>query len=278
MIPAGTLSQKGEQVIYISVGTHDSINMRNLFLAINPHITGPTKARFVISGTALIRGTTSGPALITSSWPAGSEIRLDVLGGMIAGLGGDGGDGGVVPSTYNGYPEQLDALPGQNGGTAILVTYPISINNVGGIIGGGGGGGGGGGAVIIPDGVGGSGKWVAGSGGGGGAVYGQGGIEGGVAYPLFNTAGNNGSNAADTTTGGNGGPAVYDAINGYSGNGGAGGRGGDLGWDGAAGSPGAAGTNEIGAGGAGGLRGSSIVGGAMVTWITVGDLRGSFVL
>jgi hypothetical protein len=113
---------------------------------------------FVASGVKLGSPERSAPALYASSpFVTGSELALENQG-FIVGAGGQGG-----ATLYNSY--DLD-YAGEQGGTAISLALPTTINNsLGGIYGGGGGGGG---MMIATVGVIGTGKEC---GGGGGQGY-----------------------------------------------------------------------------------------------------------
>jgi hypothetical protein len=261
MIAAGTLDQGGV-VFTLTAGngaSFPSLSLRDWFTGWYPSVTGAVKVRFVLSGTARMHGTTSGGPISTGTWPVGSFLYLDMPGGLITGLGGTGGVGGDGSSSG-----PFSGAPGGAGSAGLVVTYPISINNTGGIISGGAGGGGGGGGART-GGLGGS-----GGGGGGGSVLGLADIGG----PSDGTTagGGIGSNAGiSPQVGGGGGYGGY----GPSLQGGTGGAGGDLGQPGEVG---AAGTGTASAaGGAGGAVGPAVIGNSLVTWITVGDVRGPLV-
>lgn len=90
----------------------------------------PLMAKIVIAPAGVARA-----MVVSSNFPAGSSISIDVQG-AIAGIGGAGGAGGIGSS--------LPAQAGQPGGTALHVRFPVVLKNTGVIAGGGGGGGGGG--------------------------------------------------------------------------------------------------------------------------------------
>ena len=144
------------------------VNLLDLFVATyGPPVEGE-QVKFTVASEAFICASTiNNYALITGDWPPHSNLSLDVLG-TIAGRGGDGGRGGYVQDS-NTAPQS-----GQNGGNAVLATYPITINNQGTIAGGGGGGGGG---KASSSHIGGS--------GGGGAPYGLRGTSG---WPYYEDA------------------------------------------------------------------------------------------
>ncbi len=261
MIAPGTLDQGlREYVLTLGASTVNyAVNLRDWFVDQHPTVTGKVKVRFVLESNALVYGTISNWAMTTSiAWPAGSTLTLDMPGGVIAGFGGRGGAGAVFDYQQGG--------DGDDGQLALEVLYPITINNTGGIISGGGGGGGGGGAG--QDGF----LRGAGGGGGGGSMIGYGGI-GGVGSGV--ASGTNGAAATTSQTGANGGIGGRSAVGPDFGQGGTGGKGGDLGQ---AGSPGGTGSGEdFSSGGAGGAVGPAVGGNSMVTWLTVGDVRGALI-
>jgi len=75
---------------------------------------------------------TSGYALRTGRFPAGSTIQINIGAGAY--LVGRGGDGGAGASAYG------PATDGQGGGAAIFIEAPTLLFNYGSILGGGGGG------------------------------------------------------------------------------------------------------------------------------------------
>lgn len=230
----------------------------------------PVNLRFVLGSTTYIEGGGTSPylpAVNTGTFPPGSIITLEIVsGGLVVGLGGSGGDGSS--STYVGKPGQN----GFDGKEAIRVLYPLNIENGGIIAGGGGGGGGGGGvhsSIFYPI--------VGGGGGGGGSPSGPLGL-GGTGNAVTGTPnGSNGQSMAATVilTGGTGGVGGNVTAGAETLIGGTGGHGGAIGQ---AGSAGAAGTGaNPGLGGAGGAAGPAVTGNSMVTWLTVGDVRGPLV-
>ena len=210
--------------------------------------TGETVTFVIGVGRTIGSATTSGHVDVGNEWVSGVNIQI-VVNGAISGAGGRGGDGGDYEhgTGYNGYP----------GGTALYTRYPVTITNNG-VIGGGGGGGGGGGALLhieIP--------FRRGGGGGGGGGY----------LPGIGGGGHASGYTGGYENGGGGGVGGY--LPGF-GHGGAGGTGGALGQPG---SVGARSYNnlEFGEhdGGSGGAAGAAVDGNSYVTWITVGDIRGS---
>lgn len=183
------------------------------------------------------------------SWN-GAELRVDVGGnGRIFGAGGRGGRG------HQGGRSDGTAQAGENGNSALGLTYSARVNVFGGgvIAGGGGGGGGGGGSRQEDDGA----DRSAGGGGGGGgagALFGtRGGVSGGGGRFSRGERGNNGSEF-NGGSGGEGGNNRNEAVAGRGGNGGNNGQPGERGQDGGLTDRG----EEYGRGGAGGGGGSSI--------------------
>ena len=223
------------KVISINTNTTDV----NLFtLAGSP--TSPLRLKVTIeAGVTVSSSNRTIPALQTGDFPTGSQILLTNLG-SIAGAGGTGGAGASFSGATADNP-----TAGLAGGTAVLASVPITINNVGGSMYAGGGGGGGAAAYTFSGGRKGfyTVYYVAGSGGGGGAgqVVGAGGA-GGTGASYNGGAGANGT----STTGGGGGTATNTNTGG------------------AGGIRGASGIAATAAGGAGGLY---ISGNTNVTWV-----------
>jgi hypothetical protein len=197
-------------------------------------------------------------ALQTGSWPAGVVLTLEMKdAARVQGKGGDGAQG-VNPNSFvppHSAPG-FSGLTGQKGGDAILVTYPLTIvmSPTAQIWAGGGGAGSGG---QYNDGSLERGGYMPGGGGGAGNVPGGGGYG-----DTENTPGNPGT----TEVGGTGGVDTFSG----SAKDGAGGVGGAPGVNGGNGNASATGAP----GGAGGPRGRYLVGNALVTWASIGDLRG----
>lgn len=259
--------------------------------------------------------------LINPGLPTNSTVSLTNRGSII-GRGGAGGVGGGVswPGNYttgpNGkggttsIPDPITAVEGaqgQSGGTAVRVSSPITINNLGSIIGGGGGGGGGSyagsvsnqsgpPAITIADAavtLGAVAGGTGGSGGGGSSLSPSSGGTGGLFTPLYSPGvnlrrdGANGNSGTD-----DGGAAVpglgisgyvgftVSATGGYGGTGGARGNGGGFGGKGSAtfysggpnpGNP----VILIGANGAGGSAGFATSGYSKITFTNLGTIVGS---
>lgn len=222
--------------------------------------TQPAIVRIVVPAGVKISATQGsiGALQFNGAWPAGSSFALVIqAGAKIVGGGGYGGDG----QGATGWPVPG---PGGPGGTAVLTTVPLTIDNQGTIAGGGGGGGGGGSAYTY--GTGGNPDAFAGGGGGGGGA----GIDGGLAG--FN--GSQNLSAAPTAGtenygGGGGGSYTSNPVGGAVATSGAGGPGGGPGQPGASGGNTA---NNYGA--AGGPAGAYVSGAALVTWINTGTRLG----
>lgn len=240
------------------------------------------------SGVIISASSTSVPAFsVGDVWPAGTTILI-TNNGIIAGRGGNGGQGWGENS--------LDIVDrnGTDGGLALDATgWAISVDNQGWIIGGGGGGGGGSGDFYLS---GSSAYTVTGSGGAGGWPYGSGGLAG-VATPASYAGyavGTNGGTAGNTLTytgsdyrglhggayagksltvplfpsgsttivsggGGNGGNNPLQSVSDYSGVSGGSGT-----------------ANLAGAGaGSGGSAGECVNGNSNITWITTGYRYGA---
>lgn len=204
--------------------------------------TNPVTVTFVISTGVNVGSDSTAETAMTlpTGWPVGLEITI-INNGRIQGCGGYGGQ---IDINDPNASDHVDGLPG---GDALLVEFPVTIENNGEIFAGGGGGG----AGITLN--------IWGSGGGGsGNVPGAAGILVGVSPP----------------NGIVGDPGTLDA----GGQGGNPGGGPVTGGDG--GDPGLAGGNGTGSGsgsvnpGFGGASGDAIVGVSNVTFTVVGDIRG----
>ena len=145
----------------VNVASQNNINLKTLYT--NQTGSSPSSAVRVIYNINGNIGSTSTAtaAIVTDTWPAGSEIVVNVDAGVyVVGAGGDGGNG-----TGGG-------ASGQAGGNAISLGYNITIVNYGVI----GGGGGGGGSLNFRLGGGGAGK---NAGAGGRYTYSQGNVQNG---------------------------------------------------------------------------------------------------
>lgn len=231
-----------------------NFNLRDAFITLyNEADPGDTIICNVRSGVVVGSDNVNAPAFDTGEgWPEGITIQLNIMpGAYIVGKGGDGGDSQFIDSnTHKSYP-------GQNGGTALKVSEDIEIINNG-IIGGGGGGGGGASAreiivIITP------GPMLSGGGGAAGRNVGSGGS-------VNNFLGESGKNGL-LENGANGQSVYGKNVIVTSGNGG------DLGQPGTAGS--VTGSYTSRSQGAGGAAGIAVDGDSLVTWTTLGDIRGN---
>jgi len=202
-------------------------------------------------------------------WSPNIEVRIEE-GGVVAGRGGQGGQGVLITFTGGGGGTlDQNPQPGEVGQTAFEIAYPVTINNLG-IIGGGGGGGGGSFAQTNSG-------FDGGSGGGGAGLLA--GPRGPDQPPDSGRYAQIDATAGTLLTGGAGGylkNTVSGATN-FSG-----GRGGDLGLPGSAGETTNGGVSPGGNGAAGGAAGLAIDGIANVTFKTDaqgnpvrGDIRGN---
>jgi hypothetical protein len=265
-----------------------------------PATTG-TVIEFVIKSGVVVSASSTANYAITnpSTWASGVFINLIVESGAAVagcgGAGGAGGEGGCPPASspaFSGHLSSADGVngaSGSNGGDALLVLYPITIDNLGIIAGGGGGGAGGAGGGGGVHNFGGY-NYAGGSGGGGGGGAGRfyaGGAGLGAASVVSGLgSGGAGSNgfSGGSTTGGAGGAGGAGQVSGYTGAqgaGGAGGGGGNWGQNGASGSNGGDG-NEYGfgyggTGGTGGTAGAAIHGNSFITWTATGTIYGAII-
>lgn len=177
--------------------------------------------------------------------------------GVVIGAGGGGGSGG------NGGANPGNG--GGGGGSAVQISRPVTINNLGTLAGGGGGGGGGGGAYKYGN--------AGGGGGGGGAGYNAGG-GGSYGNPRNSaggmTQGNSGSSGS-INSGGGGGSGTVNAPDSWGGNGGSGGG---RGAGGGSGAPGYNPGQPVANGGGGGGAGQYLNGSPFVTWQSTGTRQG----
>jgi hypothetical protein len=238
-----------------------------------PAVTGTIIEITIKSGVLVSASSTANYALTNpSTWASGVIINLIIeSGAVVAGRGGDGGDG---VGSFTGY--YTPSTAGEKGGNAILVESALSITNLG-IIGAGGGGGGGGGFTIVqinssPDIYEGN---TSGGGGGGGAAIGAGGVTG----QFLGTSAPNGS-AGGNVIGGAGADGVSGTSSGGNGNGhdSRGGIGGSLGQDGEHGYPLLTIPTVSIAGSAGGQCGDyAVVGNSYITWTATGTIYGAII-
>jgi hypothetical protein len=229
-----------------------NINLNSLATSLGWGGTLPIVFTLTINnGVTLGSSSTSNPALLISSFPAGTEVYI-INNGYIVGAGGAGGNGAY----------RAAGGAGSNGGDALSIAYATNITNNNTIGGGGGGGGGGAGADT----------WSGGGGGGGaGNIVGAGGL-GSTGVP-------NGSAGTLTTGGARGTPyAVGGSGNGIGWYGGAGGN---LGQNGAVGDGtyiyGGGNNNPFLGNGAAGTAGNCTSTGsnANITWLVTGTRLGT---
>lgn len=233
--------KKNYQFIY-NIGTQYDFNLRNAALANGWDGNTPLEAILTVTGV-LGASSTSSVAFNTDNIPAESVISLTINSGCyIVGAGGKGSS-----ATQSGNAQSaITATPGQNGGPAMRLSYPVSIINNGTI--GGGGGGGGGYRELFGKAF----QRYYPGGGGAGSVGGAGGTYSGGGG---SATGQQGS----TTSGGQGGTIA-----------GTGGRGGDLGQQGAMPS-GASATYFPGS------PGNAIEGGSYANFLVYGSVLGAIV-
>jgi hypothetical protein len=250
IMPTDFYGKSNAFIFTLAAGT--DINLRSAAISAGWPGSGAVQAN-ISPGTTIQSSSTGAYALtINGSWPGGVTL---VNSGTIVGKGGTGGQGGYVPI---GNPTTTPGKSGFTGGTAILVSVPVTINNASGTISGGGGGGGGGGAYTCGrSGTGG------GGGGGGGNGFGTGGAGGfQPGFPQFQ--GVTGT-VGGALSGGPGGPGKSCPL-------GTGGTGGAGGSNAGAGSPGAgAGSGSPGPAGSGG---NALSGNPLVTFPALGTIYG----
>ena len=209
---------------YITIDTDSlNVNLRTLYDNIYASVDEVNDIIFVVSSGVVVGSSSVLVAgMDEGTWPAGATLFL-VNNGFIVGRGGNGSSSPLIDA--------------QDGGTALLVTRAIDVDNTNGVIGGGGGGGGGGYIPVYP--------FTEYGPGGGGAGY-------NVGLGANGLSGPNASNGL-LETGGSG----YDT----------GGDGGDLGVDGDIGYSAASGSE--------GAAGAAIDGHSFITYTASGDIRGS---
>ncbi len=229
----------------------------------------------------LSSSTTSNYALTNpNTWPTGVFVKLTIeSGAIVAGRGGDGGNGGIV------FSSTVAPTSGGNGGDSLNVQYALNIENKGIIAGGSGGGGGSGGAsrISFAQSV-----YCDGAGGGGGVPFGIAGTSTLVAAGDVISGGlTNATNATNSVNGVGGNGAVVNKSYGEDGlkfvratvgNGGNGGS--SYAQNGANGANGTNSSNDgvIGAaqtGAAGGTAGDAIHGNSFIVWENIGTIYGA---
>ncbi|WP_258611659.1 hypothetical protein [Pseudomonas protegens] len=121
--PTGWRTVWRRQVVYVNTESRAGASIFDL-------MGRPTKrSHYVFINRALLYGGASSFALRTGTFPAGSRLTI-INESYIRGAGGAGG----------GHTTGLDGKPG---GAALLLDFPVSVDNSKGFIFGGGGGGGG---------------------------------------------------------------------------------------------------------------------------------------
>lgn len=255
-------------IMNFSISTSgQNYNLRSIANSNGYNGTQTTLNVTISSGVLIGSSSTSLPALDTGTFPSGVAIRI-VNNGTIAGAGGAGGMGAYGHSATN-------AQAGGAGGVAFYARVPISMTNNGVIQGGGGGGGGGGNTSANANAAFSNG---AGSGGGGaGSVAGAG--RAGTAGTGGGGSANNVSANGSLNAGGAGGTvqgtAYAQPANTTGGESSDGGRGGDPGQAGARGANGWTSQHGFaGFGAPGGAAGNAVVGESLVTYLTVGTIKG----
>lgn len=271
--------------VYISVNKFDlNLKTEHDLQYGTPASAGDIVNIIIESGVLVSSTSTATYALVNpNTWASGVIINLIIeSGAIVAGCGGDGGDGGNVYKVGTSFDlAEIIGGDGHNGGSSALIDYPIVINNAGVITGGGGGGAGGGGVALRTDNFGSTSFMDYGStggGGGGGWPNGQGGNTGTTSGLFFQYLGSNGANAS--TVGGNGGSGG-DSLTGYiAGDGGTGGKYSTSptsasNGDDSAGTQG--GASYVGSAGSAGLLGDAIHGNSYITWVATGTRYGAIV-
>lgn len=193
---AATFSVEGEEITFavidpvdlanrvLTIDTNDfNLNIREIHDSIYPvitDVTGITLTVNVAAGVLIGSGSITLPALTMGDWSGMTGGTLPIFLNVRGRTQGKGGNGG------RGREGDIDDGPpptsGQDGGVAIELTYPVTIDTEDGEVWGGGGGGGGSGALFSPG----------GGGGGAGQLPGT----GGVTNVATSTYGDNGTTEA----------------------------------------------------------------------------------
>lgn len=260
-VPSGQISMsnlqgKSNQFAFTISTNQTNANLRTL--AVNAGWNQSSKVVATInSGVYISSNSTGTPALtVNGSFPGGVEL---VNGGIIVGMGGNGGRGADWQGTNQGS--------GAPGGGALSVSSAITITNNGTIAGGGGGGGGGGRNVttcpctLFQ-------AFYAGGGGGGGRSSNAANSSGGGAGTssgLGSAPQPGGAGTLSSAGSGGTGQAFPNAAD----RGGTGGTGG--GW----GSAGNSGETRTQAGASGGSGGYAVSGNSNISWVATGTRLGS---
>lgn len=245
-----------------------NFNLRNAFLSIYTEAEeGDTVICEVSEGVVVGSTSTAAYAFDTGDgWPSGIVPQIVIKSGAyIVGRGGDGGssslrDNGQAFGTliYGNFQ------PGLSGGPSMIARTQVSITNQG-VIGGGGGGGGGGASAGF------FGYFIIGGGGAAGRNGGLGGQASNTLDSQYNSSTNAAGPQGGLTTGGQysnfldfgEGPFLIAQ----------GSKGGDLGQAGGTGPSDASIIPTTGA--PGGAPGAAVVGNSLITWDTLGDIRGA---
>lgn len=250
VMPTNFYGKKNQYIVDITTNQTNA-NLRTL--AVNAGWNQSTLLTFTIeTGVIFSSNSTGTPALtINGSFPGGVQL---INKGTIAAMGGNGGQGGGFFDCNCGIGRN-PGVAGGGGGTGIVVSSPITIDNALGTIAGGGGGGGGGGA-----------------GSPFGSRYGGGGGGGGQASAAANSSGGGGgSNLSGGAPGQPGGAGTYASAGGGGSKGG--GEAGNGGTGGAWGSGGAGGGGGFSPGGAS-AGGQAVIGNSNITWTATGNRFG----
>lgn len=260
-------SGPGRKAIALTIGSNTS-NYNILTAASSAgYSAGKSDITVTISPGVYVSSTSTGtPALASGALTTGDTLSI-TNNGVIVGDGGNGGAGGNGGGA--GYSGLTAGSSGGAGGTAVTMSYPATVNNLG-TFNGGGGGGGGGGAVNANS------SSIGGAGGGGGL----GGGSGGPAGSSNGQPGSSPGNAGSVTAAGSGGPTNQQGP--YI-SGGAGGAGGGAGSAGSSGSPGSNGgllaepPIVTTSGGGGGAAGAAVTGNSYITYTNTGTRNGAIV-
>ena len=194
--------------ITISVNTSDYNLYNNIPI---DYFEGLMDIDVWVFANVVITGNSTSTAFTVSNFNSGDNVILHNHG-YLAGKGGLGGGGGYrYTSGKNTYSAPASA--GGAGGTALLITYPITLLNDGNIAGGGGGGGG---SSVQSTGTSKSPSFTNGSQGGGGAGFGPGANNGSLTAggAGAGTAGAGGSRGQSGVSSGAAGGAAGYAIQG----------------------------------------------------------------
>lgn len=212
----------------------------------------PVNATITVDSGVVIGSTSATSAAFTlEAMPAGSIIKL-INNGTISGCGGAGGDSTGHDSPGSTSITNATLTAGQKGGTALSLSYALSITNNGTIQGGGGGGGAAWKNLNYDD-------YNTGGGGGAGSNGGTGGAASSQSYSANGSAG---------TLNAGGAKGVESSVC-------EGGNGGAPGSAGVGGTILNNGTNQLTSGG--GAAGDYINGSSYATWLVTGTRLGGAV-